>query len=694
MRTTHILKSLSLTSQRRPRRGPLLRHAPEHVRLLLRPTFPDLPVVEPAHPCNTLDQFFHAVGAGYVDSVIHWLDNRLSNWRPIDEAALDLAIQKKQFPIAELLLDQLQYEEKIQEAIEQQNPYPSSDLYSRVTVECENKHHFNILLFETFMSGKASITLCYNTPLMKPYLEPLIPFCNSHFDDRMYFNFYITDEPASDIYMRAYKILHCLESISGRQLDCVYTALDEFFVDARLGFPGGNYFARHGSVHSNQSSKATYVDYQMYRAAWNLDYNAMLSLLRSGANPNATFDGNSILYYLAMHGTDKVFSKNELERSAENYQAALDMVEMLLQYGADPGTTTHGKTVIEKLAYYEQAVIKEEKKRQLYRDIIKRLSAANVLTAPTPVHPSVAALPLSQVILTVNDIMEKRRNKKSYIKNIASYTTPASTMININTDTGNTVRVESKKLSLLSPNESEEIYNFFLQEFVLPTNENPEKYWKTTLTPNNGEIFVDIVRQRDEVIGFVLTEIMDQAIEKMPTIFYSKFAIGRLSQYPGLMKLLMLARNFADSKREKLGYAFYEAASSGGFAICGDIKQFPAYVASGEAMPNLIKRVYGANQEILIENGVWYAKDPIVAVHDDADEAEFKNPSVLLRKTFRKVYQKPGYTLLMCFENSDENRQALVDSLAPLVGTDNITKILNIFSPNPEPKPAMLHARL
>ena len=104
--------------------------------------------------------------------------------------------------------------------------------------------------------------------------------------------------------------------------------------------------------------------------------------------------------------------------------------------------------------------------------------------------------------------------------------------------------------------------------------------------------------------------------------------------------------------------------------------------------------MYGENEEILIENGVWYVKDPIIAAHDNAEEIEFKNPSVLLRKTFRKVYQKPGYTLLMCFESSAENRQALIDSLAPLVGTENIIKILNIFTPIPDSKPAMFHARL
>lgn len=674
----------SLLHLRRPRRGVSPTFLSENVRPLLRPVFADLPEQKPVFVCQTVDDLFTAIGAGWADSVIHWLDNRLINFRAIDEAALDLAVQKNHFHIAELFLDEMKHEETIQEAM-QKKPLESSDLYNRVRMDCESEHHFNVILFETFFSGKAMITLCYNSPLMKPYLAPLIPFSSNHFDDRMYFNFYLEEESEADIYIRAYRILNCLTEISSVQFDKILRALDEFFVDARMGFPGGNYFARHGEFRSQKRKSATYVEFQMYRAAWELDCNKMFDLLRNGADPNATFDDSSILYHVAMYGTDKVFKPKEIERVNENYKAVLDLVEMLLQYGVNPGVTKHGRTVADSLVYYEQSVVKEELKKQLYRDIIKRLSAANRLASPMPVHPSLGALPMARTIMTANEIMEKRRNKESYIRNVMAYAMPAVNVLHLNMRTGHTVRIESKKLTVLSEAERNEMFEFFKSNFKLPPDISAEAYWKMTLTPNKGKIVVDIVRQRDAIIGLVLTEIMDAELSDKPTIYYSKFTIGRLNEYPGLMKLIMLARNFADKEEKKESYSFYEATSASGFAIGGDIKQFPAHIAAGAVLPQLVKRVYGADETIVEENGVWYLKDPVIAAEDHSDDTEFKNPSVLLRKTFRKVYQKPGYTLLMCSENDAQNRQAFTDSLALLIGIENIKTILNSYADKPDP---------
>jgi hypothetical protein len=322
------------------------------------------------------------------------------------------------------------------------------------------------------------------------------------------------------------------------------------------------------------------------------------------------------------------------------------------------------------------------------QEVIKRLGAAKAIGDSVMVHRSLAQLPLVESIKKMNDILKRRKNQSSFIRNLVTVNRPTAKYIYITTRDGKQLQIETKKRIHLSKEkkEEEQLYALYEPIYKLLRNADPKAYWDALLQANGGEIYFDIVRENDKVIGFVITEINENAIVdgKESTVYYSKMSLGKLPQYPGLMRLIANSKNFAQYDDKKPSYMFYEVVSARAYSMGTNIKQFPDFFAPKSIIESLIKNVYPLKDlsEVIEDNGVWYVKDDLT-VKDEAETSNnYVNQSVFYQKKYSKAYRKEGHALIICYENNDENKTRFIESLASLLGKENILKTFELYQSN------------
>lgn len=653
---------------------------------------PITPEKLPTFTFATMDDVYAAIAAGNIAAVSYWLANRATKSRAWDEAALDLAVQKNQLEIAKLFREQLRAK-AVMDLERRKNAEATSDLAKRVTIKF-NKLNFNSLTLETYFSGKIEFYIKYRTPLIEPYFEPLKQWGGRDYPEGMIVTFEIKRETDEEIYWRLFQILRFLVPTQTACFNEMFTVLEEAFLCVKNNFRHKNYFMQHQQLELTYRVPNTYRDYQLFSAITNLRYGDLLDLLRSGASANSQFNGDSLLLVAALFGINNVFL-GPAEKHKDNYQALLDIIDLLLQYNADPSAITQsGESIAEYLSRYE-LLEKKEHKKKLYRDFIQRLAAAKSMIDSVPIHPTMDSLPVAQTLIKMNEVLERRKKHSPYIDNIVTFSTIKSTCAWVTTLKGERLLIEGKNRHDLTATELNQMYLLYkriglklhgevggeeLSDEELLSRQEQETYWQKIISPDNGLLYFDMIKHNNVVMGFVITEVIETELNSIPTlIYYSRASMGELPSYPGLMQLIAGMRNLAASESDKESLLYYEAVSPAGFAAGHAVMDFPIKNELEEKMAIIIHKIHSSD-EILRKNGVWYVKDDLYAPNIKPEKERYSHPTVFFKHVYEKAYQVPGYAVGCLYENNNEKRTAYIENLSPLIGEDNIIKMFDLHA--------------
>lgn len=659
-----------------------------------------------------VDDYLNAVDAGDVNQVADYLSHRTFSCRPTDEAARDLALRRNHISIRTLI------ENKMREEAERQaklfpNPLVSqrTRLYKRVTLDFDRNHHFSRLMLETKIDGTACLYICYRTQLQYPFLKDgLAKLGRNGCNGYVLFTYDINEQREEQILRHFESVLAFLiqlkkvdnSEISKDAFDAIKTGMATFFIDAKQKFPNQDCHLRQLDTKRWQYSH-TYTDYQLYKAASECNSKEMLRLLQARANPNSRFDGRSIICIAAHLGSGHAFSGPDPSKFANNANEVLKIIKYLILYGADLSMeVSYGETLMEYLVRYYPN-LNEPRIEQLYLAIINLLPAGKNSKKHIAVHEALQNSELAMKVANANALMLKNTKQIHYIKSVNN---PSDMLLNLSVqidDATALVSIELKEEEKISTKEKAELYEFFAKHCDMTGGMDKEGYfnWLMTNSGDNGKVLVDIIRHNGALQAIIISEVINTPIDGMnATIYHAKVAITPkpmdgeplhqatnqypLTQYPGLMKLLICLRGFSCNLIDDdfTNYTYYEAASARGFAISDIFERFPVYAILENIMYGLIKSVHSKDKvDIDKVNNCYYIKDFLDVASKEANP-DISKPSVyrFTQEMYRDVYQRSGKVLAVAFLNNLENHQKFMDSYLPLIGSDHYSKMLMVYA--------------
>lgn len=494
--------------------------------------------------------------------------------------------------------------------------------------------------------------------------------------------------------------------------------LDYYFMDMRR------------SLHR----QSNFIDFLLYKAVIVFHPKLIRLLLKNGANPNSYYDNQSILDLIIVSSNvlackeiviKKTYDKRIFDFSNVSYfvrfsdwswnfdedekiltpvkvvkynlKKLYDALAIFLEYGAEPFCKR--QNLLKFIILLDNTFHEPHLLSDFYLKIIRLLPVSKKAYKIMQTPPRFAQPMIADAVLHVNQQMQIYLNKRRYIEGLKTgRSREGKNFVEFYLKKNNAViSIETRRIDELSAAEENLLVQYFVQKsHIQIKGKSKEEYIKDEMKAKSGVTFVDIIRNRNAILGIYIYEYINTNLNNTPTfIHYSKLAVADINEdCPDLIKLIILIRGFACTLSGYTSITFAEIASRFGFALADIMKCDPKYVIPKINMKDILNIVKGMQLDPG-ENGCYYIKDnmsvenclrqntenPNVAVHSkkSKNKSALVTLSILSQKSFISEYYREGHSLCLAFLNNIENFEQLKNNIT-ILGGEDFSKLFSYYA--------------
>lgn len=655
-------------------------------------------LLKPKFYIKVIDYFFYAIWKGDRKKVFDMVAGM-----PLEivEVALDLAIHFHHEELATffkiLATEMIECREKnhFEDLMEEEEEENVASIYKRFKFSFDLNEFFNSISIQLHACGTLALKINCHIYNQEVYVRKILSkrqrqyYLDCSDSLRCFYNIFEID---NDVIRHEFREkFTALNQLQNENFDPLYEALEVLLADARNGFPISDTPVVYEFDEYNFSyRRSTYADYLLYKAVVMGDSDRLITLFQAGADPNSYFNNKPILIAAlstAFKVMDEVSAKeNNINlaryKTVKHLTKLIRSVEIFLENGVDP--FLGNDSLLHELIFIKKYRLNYEPYNNFFQDIIHRLPITEKMWRSILIHYKLTKSVVAKILLETNKKMLVILNKNRYVDEVENQK-QGNVVFYLKDEVGKiSLSIETHHVSGLETNLRNTLEQFFVAQSNIAIEENQKiKYLENELKSHSGTTFVDIIRFKNEIVGFYIYEYINTNLNSKPTfIHYLKLIVASLERYPELVKFIILMRSFACTLPGYTSISFAEIASQFGFCLGADLKRYPAHHVPEIDIKQVISIVKNEKpkEKPKISQTYYYFKEKM-SVPENVNKVKTSSALIRLshlsRKTFNSEYYLPGHALCIAFLNDNENFQRFKKAMLPVFGEEIFSKLLS-----------------